>query len=55
MSLQTYASDGISVAPMSLAPHAYALAPFMADVAHVGAQVASAVGLVNAFQTGNLC
>ena len=33
---------------------AYALAPFMSDVAHVGAQGANAVGLVNAFNTANL-
>jgi len=32
----------------------YALAPFMADAAHVGAQGANATGLVNAFNTANL-
>jgi sugar lactone lactonase YvrE len=48
------ASTSISLNELTTVAAAYALAPFMADVAHVGATGANAVGLVNAFNTASL-
>jgi hypothetical protein len=48
------ASTDIFLDEVTTLAAAYALAPFTADVAHVGAQGANPVGLVNAFKTANL-
>ena len=48
------ASTFISLDELTTVAAAYALAPFMADVAHVGAQGANPTGLINAFNTANL-
>ena len=48
------ASTSIFMDELTTVAAAYALAPFMADITHVGAQGANTVGLVNAFQTANL-
>ena len=45
------ASTFISMDELTTVAATYSLAPFMADVAHVGAQGANAAGVVNAFQT----
>jgi hypothetical protein len=48
------ASTDINLDEMTTVAAAYALAPFMADAAHVGGSGANATGLVNAFSTANL-
>jgi streptogramin lyase len=48
------ASTDILLDEMTTVAAAYALAPFMQDALHVGAQGANALGLVNAFQTAAL-
>jgi sugar lactone lactonase YvrE len=48
------ASTFITLNELTTVAAAYALAPFMADVTHVGASGANAKGLLNAFNTANL-
>jgi len=48
------ASTFISLDELTTVAATYALAPFMADVTHIGASGANATGLVNAFNTANL-
>jgi len=48
------ASSPISIDEVTTVASVYALAPFMADFNHIGAQGASAVGLVNAFKTAGI-
>jgi streptogramin lyase len=48
------ASSSISIDEVTTVASVYALAPFMADFNHIGAQGASAVGLVNAFKTAGI-
>jgi sugar lactone lactonase YvrE len=47
-------STFVSLNELTTVAAAYALAPFMSDVTHVGAQGANAIGLVNAFNNANL-
>ena len=47
-------STTISLDELTTVAATYALAPFMADVAHVGAAGAKPIGLVNAFNTASL-
>jgi streptogramin lyase len=47
------ASSFIYIDEVTTVASAVALSPFMADYAHIGAQGANAVGLVNAMQTAN--
>ena len=47
-------TTSISLNELTTVAATYALAPFMADATHIGAQGANVVGLANAFKTANL-
>jgi hypothetical protein len=48
------ASSFIFIDEVTTVASVVALSPFMADIAHVGAQGANPIGLVNAFRTANV-